>query len=156
MIEKKEFTAMYRPFFQLHPFKKRDWPDGLGDVHYQAFCRDSPALLKDALGMLIEKLDHFPTPKDIRTQITALSTSKSETGGARTNESSDNEMLATRYLEYKHGVEYDGVKVKCPENLPSWIKQETDRVDELLGSQYPLKSKLGSVGFAIIQREKRA
>lgn len=156
MIDKKEFTALYRPFFQLHPFKKRDWPEGLGDVHYQVFCRDSPSLLKEALGMLVEKLDHFPTPKDVRNQITALSTSKSETVGLRTNESNDNEMIATRYLEYKHGVDYGGVKVKCPENLPSWIKEEVDRVDELLGSQYPLKSKLGSVGFAITQRERRA
>jgi hypothetical protein len=155
MIEKKEFTALYRPFFQLHPFKKRDWPEGLGEVHYEAFCRESPALLKDALGMLIEKLDHFPTPKDIRNQITALSTSKSEGGEGRVDGTSISEEIATRYLEHKHGVEYNGVAVKCPDPLPPWIKQEVDRVDDMLGPQFPVKSKLGNVGFAIVQKENR-
>jgi len=155
MIEKKEFTALYRPFFQLHPFKKRDWPDGLGDVHYKAFCRDSPALMQEAMGLLVEKLDHFPTPKDIRNQITALSTSKSEGSEDRTNGTSISEEIATRYLEHKHGVEYNGVAVKCPDPLPSWIKQEVDRVDDMLGPQFPVKSKLGNVGFAIVQKENR-
>ena len=63
MIEKEDFTRLYKPFFQLHPFKKRDWPDGLGEVHYKAFCRDSPALMQEAMGLLVEKLDHFPTPR---------------------------------------------------------------------------------------------
>ena len=115
MIEKQDFTRLYKPFFQLHPFKKRDWPDGLGEVHYKAFCRDSPALMQEVMGLLVEKLDHFPTPKDIRSQITALSTSKSESNEGKTNGTSINEEIATRYLEHKHGVEYNGKLVKCPD-----------------------------------------
>ena len=155
MIEKEDFTRLYKPFFQLHPFKKRDWPDGLGEVHYKAFCRDSPALMQEVMGLLVEKLDHFPTPKDIRSQITALSTSKSEGDGGKTNGTSMSEEIATRYLEHKHGVEYNGKLVKCPDPLPSWIKQEVDRVDDLLGPQFPIKSKLGNVGYAIVQKENR-
>ena len=155
MIEKEDFTRLYKPFFQLHPFKKRDWPDGLGEVHYKAFGRDSPALMQEAMGLLVEKLDHFPTPKDIRSQITALSTSKSEGNEGKTNGTSINEEIATRYLEHKHGVEYNGKAVKCPDPLPSWIKLEVDRVDDMLGPQFPIKSKLGNVGFAIVQKENR-
>ena len=155
MIEKEDFTRLYKPFFQLHPFKKRDWPDGLGEVHYKAFCRDSPALMQEAMGLLVEKLDHFPTPKDIRAQITALSTSKSEGNEGKTNGTSVSEEIGCRYLEYKHGVEYNGKLVKCPDPLPSWIKQEVDRVDDMLGPQFPIKSKLGNVGYAIVQKENR-
>lgn len=150
MIDKQDFTRLYKPFFQLHPFKKRDWPDGLGEVHYKAFCRDSPALMQESIGLLVEKLDHFPTPKDIRSQITALSASKSEGVDQKRNGTSPNEEIATRYLEHKHEVSYDGEPVPMPENLPHWIKEEVDRVDQMLGN-VPLKSKFGSVGLAIAQ-----
>jgi hypothetical protein len=73
MIEKEDFTRLYKPFFQLHPFKKRDWPDGLGEVHYKAFCRDSPALMQEAMGLVGREARPLPntqghTGADNRTQ----------------------------------------------------------------------------------------
>ena len=81
-MDKNEFTAMYEQWFALHPFKKRDWPE-LGKVHYQSFSRESPAAFQEALGMLTEEIDNFPSPKQIRAKLNQLSNNKTEGGGAR-------------------------------------------------------------------------
>jgi hypothetical protein len=153
-MNKQEFTALYSQWFALHPFKKRDWEE-LGKVHYQAFGKESVALMTEALGQLTEELDHFPLPKDIRSKLNKLSSSKTEGGGEKTNTTSQSEEIATRLLEHRHGVQYDGVTVKRPENVPSWIEQLVDRVDNELGVQYPLKAKLGTLGFMVVQTEGR-
>jgi hypothetical protein len=153
-MDKHEFTALYGQWFALHPFKQRDWPE-LGKVHYQAFSRESVTMMTEALGQLTEEQSTFPSPADIRKKLNKLSTSKTEGGEGKTNKTSMSEEIATRYLEHKHGVEYNGKPVKCPDPLPLWIKQEVDRVDDMLGPQFPIKSKLGNVGFAIVQKENR-
>ena len=148
-MDKHQFTALYEQWFALHPFKKRDWSE-LGKVHYQAFSRESVALMTEALGQLTEEQSTFPSPADIRKKLNKLSASKTEDGQANTNGTSLAEEMATRYLEHKHKVSYDGEPVPMPENLPHWVKQEVDRVDQMLG-EVPLKSKFGSVGLAIAQ-----
>ena len=94
-MDKNEFTAMYEQWFALHPFKKRDWPE-LGKVHYQAFSRESPSAFQEALGMLTEEIDNFPSPKQIRAKLNQLSNKKTEGGEGKTNTTSENEMIATR------------------------------------------------------------
>ena len=153
-MDKLEFTKLYSQWFALHPFKKRDWRE-LGAVHYQAFGKESVALMTEALGQLTEELDHFPLPKDIRSKLNKLSSSKTESSGSRTNTTFESEQIATRLLEHRHGVQYDGVTVKRPENVPTWIEQLVDRVDNELGVQYPLKTKLGTLGLMVVQTQGR-
>ena len=148
-MDKQQFTALSEQWFALHPFKKRDWVE-LGPVHYQAFSKESVSLMTEALSHLTEEQSTFPSPADIRKKLNKLAASKTEGIDPRRNGTSPNEESATRYLEHKHGVAYDGVPVPMPENLPYWVKEEVDRVDEMLGS-IPLKSKFGSVGLAIAQ-----
>lgn len=153
-MDKNEFTALYDQWFALHPFKKRDWSE-LGKVHYQAFGKESVALMTEALGQLTEELDHFPLPKDIRSKLNKLSSSKTEGGQTKSNVTSESEQIATRLLEHRHGVHYNGKVVKRPENVPAWIEQLVERVDNELGVQYPLTAKLGTLGFMVVQTEGR-
>jgi hypothetical protein len=153
-MDKNEFTALYDQWFALHPFKKRDWVE-LGKVHYQAFGKESVALMTEALGQLTEELDHFPLPKDIRSKLNKLSSSKTEGGQTKSNVTSESEQIATRLLEHRHGVHYNGKVVKRPENVPAWIEQLVERVDNELGVQYPLTAKLGTLGFMVVQTEGR-
>ena len=151
-MDKNEFTAMYEQWFALHPFKKRDWPE-LGKVHYQSFSRESPAAFQEALGMLTEEIDNFPSPKQIRAKLNQLSNNKTEGGEGKTNTTSENEKIATRLLEHKMGIEYNGKKVKKPANVPSWINQLVDKAINELHPKYPMKTMLGTVGYLVVQTE---
>lgn len=153
-MNKHDFTALYEQWFALHPFKKRDWVE-LGKVHYQAFSRESPALLQEALGMLTEEIDNFPSPKQIRAKLNALSNTKTEGGEGKTNTTSENEMIATRLLEHKMGVEYNGEQVKKPDGFPLWIDQLVDKTITELGPKYPMKTLLGTLGYLVVQSEGR-
>jgi len=153
-MDKNEFTAMYEQWFALHPFKKRDWPE-LGKVHYQSFSRESPAAFQEALGMLTEEIDNFPSPKQIRAKLNQLSNKKTEGGEGKTNTTSENEMLATRLLEHKMGVEYNGKQVKKPDGFPLWIDQLVDKTIAELGPKYPMKTLLGTLGYLVVQSEGR-
>ena len=148
---KEDFTALYKQWFALHPFKKRDWPE-LGKVHYQAFARESVSLMTEALGQLTEEQSAFPSPADIRKKLNKLSSSKTEDVQGKTNVTSDSETIATRLLEHLAGVEYAGKPVPRPENVPNWIEQLVEKVRADL-PHYPLKAQLGSVGYAVAQTE---
>lgn len=152
-MEKKDFTALYGQWFALHPFKKRDWEE-LGPVHYQAFGKESIALMTEALGALTEEQSTFPTPSDIRKKLNKLSSAKTENGERKTNVTSESETIATRLLEHLAGVEYAGKPVKRPENVPNWIEQLVEKLRSDLAG-YPLTTQLGSVGYAVVQAEGR-
>lgn len=152
-MDKHEFTALYEQWFALHPFKKRDWPE-LGKVHYQAFGKESESLMIEALGQLTEEIDSFPSPKQIRAKLNQLSNSKTEGGEAKTNITSHNETLATRLVEHLHGVEYGGKAVKRPDNIPNWVVNVVNEVNERLPDDCPMNVRLARVGLAVCQGER--
>jgi len=152
-MDKHEFTALYEQWFALHPFKRRDWSE-LGKVHYQAFSRESVALMTEALGQLTEQQSTFPSPADIRKKLNQLSSSKTEAGEGKTNVTSQNETLATRLLEHIHGVEYQGKAVKRPEGIPSWVSELVERVNNSLPDDCPMNVRLARVGLAVAQGER--
>jgi hypothetical protein len=152
-MDKNEFTALYKQWFALHPFKKRDWPE-LGKVHYQAFSRESVALMTEALGQLTEEIDNFPSPKQIRAKLSQLSSGKTEGGEGKTNVTSQNETLATRFCEHLHGIKYDGKLVKRPDNIPNWVVNVVNEVNEHLPNDCPMNVRLARVGLAVAQGER--
>ncbi len=152
-MDKPEFTALYKQWFALHPFKKRDWPE-LGKVHYQAFSKESESLMIEALGQLTEEIDNFPSPKQIRAKLNQLSNSKTEGGEPKTKVTSHNETLATRLVEHLHGVEYGGKAVKRPDNIPNWVVNVAKEVNERLPDDCPMNVRLARVGLAVCQGER--
>jgi hypothetical protein len=152
-MDKKEFTALYDQWFALHPFKKRDWHE-LGKVHYQAFSRESVALMTEALGQLTEEQSTFPSPADIRKKLNQLSSSKTEGGEVKTNVTSHNETLATRLLEHIHGVEYEGRAVQRPDGVPYWVSELVESVNNQLPDDCPMNVRLARVGLAVAQGER--
>lgn len=105
--------------------------------------------------MLTEEIDNFPSPKQIRAKLNQLSNKKTEGGEGKTNTTSENEMLATRLLEHKMGVEYNGKQVKKPDGFPLWIDQLVDKTIAELGPKYPMKTLLGTLGYLVVQSEGR-
>lgn len=152
-MDKHDFTALYEQWFALHPFKKRDWPE-LGKVHYQAFSRESVALMTEALGQLTEEIDNFPSPKQIRAKLNQLSSSKTEGGEVKTNVTSHNETLATRLLEHIHGIEYEGRAVQRPDGVPYWVSELVESVNNQLPDDCPMNVRLARVGLAVAQGER--
>ena len=151
-MDKNEFTAWYSAWFALHPFKRdRDWQD-LGPVHYEAFGKENPQMMREALGQLTEEIRHFPTPSDIRNKLRSLSSGKTEqrSGGRKTSET---ETQATRLAEHLLGVEYDGVRVKRPSGIPMWAQDIVHRAIENKPDDCPGNVLLARVGLAIAQGE---
>ncbi len=97
----------------------------------------------------------LPVPKQIRAKLNALSNTKTEGGEGKTNTTSENEMIATRLLEHKMGVEYNGKQVKEPDGFPLWIDQLVDKTIAELGPKYPMKTLLGTLGYLVVQAEGR-
>lgn len=153
-MDKHEFTALYKQWFSLHPFKKRDWPDGLGEVHYQAFGKESIALMTEALGQLTEELDSFPSPKQIRSKLNQLSSSKTEGGEGKTNVTSQNETLATRLVEHLYGITYNNKAVNRPSDIPNWVVNVVNEVNVSLPDDCPINVRLARVGLAVAQGER--
>lgn len=150
---KREFTALYKQWFALHPFKERDWPE-LGKVHYQAFSRESLQMMTEALGQLTEEIDNFPSPKQIRAKLNQLSSNKTEGGEGKPNVTSQNEVLATRLLEHLHGVQYQGKTVKRPDNIPHWVDDLVASVNNHLPDDCPMNVRLARVGLAVARAER--
>lgn len=148
-----EFTDLYKQWFALHPFKKRDWPE-LGKVHHQAFSRESVSLMTEALGQLTEEIDSFPSPKQIRAKLNQLSNNKTEGGEGKTNVTSQNETLATRYCEHLYGVAYNGKEVQSPEGISSWVINIVNEVNAQLPDECPMNVRLARVGLAVCRADR--
>jgi len=150
-MEKEEFTSLYAQWFALHPFKKRDWPE-LGRVHYDAFSREHAQTMREALGQLTEEIDNFPSPKQIRTKLNALNNNKTEVGG-KIRDTAINEQIASRLLEHKLGIKYNGEDTPRPDGVQDWHEKI---VDDVINSGLPDHHMAGAyseVGLRVIRKQ---
>ena len=152
MIDKNEFTQLYSQWFALHPFKKRDWPDGLGSVHYEAFGKEHAQTMREALGQLTEELDSFPSPKQIRTKLSALNNNKSEIGSV-VRDTAQNEEIACRLFEHLLGIEYNGVPVKRPDGVQPWHEAIVDDVINSGLADHHMQGAYSTIGLKVIRAQ---
>ena len=151
MMDKDEFTNLYASWFAMHPFKKRDWPE-LGKVHFEAFGRENQTMMREALGMLIEEFDGWPSPKQIRTKLNFLSAKRTE-DGPRIKDTAANEEIASRLLEHRLGVQYNGEKVKRPAGVQAWHEAI---VNDVINSGLPDHHMAGAyseVGLRVVRNQ---
>jgi len=152
MIDKTEFTQLYSQWFALHPFKKRDWPDGLGSVHYEAFGKEHAQTMKEALGQLTEELDGFPSPKQIRSKLHVLNNTKTEVGGL-VRDTAQNEEIASRLFEHLLGIEYNGVPVKRPDGVQAWHEAIVDDVIQSGLPDHHMQGAYSEIGLRVVRAQ---
>ncbi|MDB2599113.1 hypothetical protein N9Y08_07190, partial [Paracoccaceae bacterium] len=106
----------------------------------------------EALGQLTEEIDNFPSPKQIRTKLNFLSHTKTEIGG-KVRDTGKDEQIASRLLEHKLGIKYNGEDTPRPDGVQDWHEKI---VDDVINSGLPDHHMAGAyseVGLRVIRKQ---